>query len=473
MTTRLPGRADRWLVPGALVVTIVLVGLLWFGPLAPVAVVGAAVLVVLTVRVPQALVGLTLIVVVFSTPLQAIAGGSASVADDGLVLFCAIALPARRLVVRGGLRWLPGSAWWLAFLAFGLISAVAQDVPNGLALKGAFAAVKGVLFAFAVAQVDWPPGLVRRALLLTLPITAITVFSGAVNLIAPAAWSHIVAGVSTVGPFGLPALVGPFGRPAAFSRFCGVLAVGALAYMLLVRRRPVVMAVFVSCTALAFLTLQVKSLLGLLLTTALLCLPFLTRRRALLVAMLVPAVLLPAAPVVWELASTDFTAYVVQDSARSELTVGGLAVAAATFPLGAGFGRYASSTAADAYSPWYYWLHFDSRYGLAPGPDSGQFLNDSQWPALYGETGWFGAACFVLGLVCLVVALLRGWHSETEPLWRWLRLAGLGWLALLLAESAAAPVFVSAPSYPFVFLAAALLTGAQRAPARVQVPHAR
>jgi hypothetical protein len=441
---------------GAGAVAAALVAPLWFGPLVPLALVAAGIAVAATALVPQLAVAGALALVVVSTPLSAAVGGVAGSLDDAAVIFCAVALPLRALFVSRRLVWLPGGGWFAGYVLAGLLSAVAQDVPTGTALQGAFLAVKALLLAFAAAQVSWTTADLRRAVRVGAVVAAVMVLTGAANLAAPGAWSSLIGSPQSSGPFGLPELTGIFARPAAYSRFCGVLALGALAYALVVRGRALAWGVFAACAALAVLTLQVKSLLGLLATTAVIAGPFLLRRRGAVVLAGLPLVALVAAPTVYELVVGDVDRYVLQVSARSLLTEGGIAVAAATFPFGAGFGQYASYTASEQYSPWYYRLGFEHRYGMGPGPDSGQFLNDTQWPAIYGEAGWIGGAFFAAGVACMLVFLLRQalrrqpWH--TDPLDRWLAVWALGALLLLLVESAAAPVFVSAPASPFAFI---------------------
>lgn len=461
-----------WAAAGCLVAVVVLAGLR-LSPLVPLAAVVLAVLAVLVVRAPSLLVAATLGVVIVSTPLQSAVGGAASSLDDAAVLLCAVALPLRRLVLTGRLVHLPGAWWFAGFLVIGLLSGLDQHVATGTSLQGAFLAVKALLLAFAAAQVTWTRRHLDVAVKVGLVLVAVVVVTGLVNLAAPGPWAQLLGTPATTGPYGLPALTGIFSRPGAYSRFCGVLALAALAHALTVRRTPVAWGAFVACAALAFLTLQVKSLLGLLATTLVLCLPLLLRARPLLVLSAVPAVGLLLVPPVVLLVSTDVDRYVFQESARSLITEGGVRVADATFPFGAGFGQYASATAADTYSRWYYQLGFDRRFGLGPAEDSGQFLNDTQWPAVYGEAGWLGAACFAAGVVCMLVFLLRGLLRERDRRVRWVFVTALGWMLLLLVESAAAPVFVSAPSYPFVFLGvavAAALVAQQRAQARGAAP---
>lgn len=452
--TRTALRAVPWAALAA-VATGLLVGLSYVDPMLPfVAAVGGLVVLVAAVR-PKTFALLTVLAIVFSTLVEGVLGSVGSYADEGMIAVAVVALTARRLVTEGRIVWLPGIGWFAGFVVLGLVSTVAADGPIRFAAPAAYIAVKGVLFALALAQLHWTRDdlvtLVRLgiAAIVTVTVTAV------LNVLAPGAWSNLVTGsppVDYIGP--IPAISGIFQHPAAFSRFCGALAVGCLTYGLVVRRSFTNSVLTLGTAGLAFLTFQVKSIVGLLATLGALGVRFLRPTVVVSILCAAPVVALVVAPPLLDLVGSDFEVYVLQDSARSELTRGGFLVAAQFFPLGAGFGMYGSSTAADIYSPLYYDLGFASRYGLSP--DTGQFLNDNQWPALLGETGWLGAACYAAGLIAMLVSLARRTSPGEQPLVRWIRMTGIGWMILLLVESLASPVFVSPPSYPFLFAAAGI-----------------
>lgn len=444
-------RTWHWAALAAVLAGLV-AGLGLLRPALPLLAAAGAVLVWLAATRPKLLALLALLLVVLATPIDTVLG-LGSGADEAAVVFLAVALGVRRFVTEGRLVWLPGGAWFAGYVLLGLTSAVAAGVPAGTSLPAAFVSVKGVVLAWAVAQLRWTREdlvVLVRAGLAAIGAVALT---GLLNLLAPYAWAQLTTGrqpLSFIGP--VPSVNGLFQHPAAFSRFAGVLAVGALTYGLVVRRSVANTVLVLLTGAFAVLSLQVKSIVGLLATLGATGLRYIRPVGIAGVLALGPLLALVVLPPLVALVTGDIDLYIAQDSARSRLTEGGVTVAAQHFPLGAGFGRYGSATAADDYSPLYYALGFDGRYGL--GPESGQFLNDTQWPAIWGEAGWFGAACFAAGLACMLVSLARRTSAGEDRLVRWLRVAGIGWMLLLLIESIAAPVFVSTPSYPFVFAAA-------------------
>jgi len=428
---RRSGTGIGWAVGGTLVAAMVTLGALLTSPALVPGVVAAVAAIYVAAFHPKAFALLGVVAIALSTLASAVVGAVAGYIDEAVVLLAVAAFTTRRLVTRGRLVPFPGMLWFGAFVLFGVVSAVVQDVPLAVGAEALLLITKGLLFAFALAQLEWTEEdlhVLTRAGVGAFVVLALT---GAVNLLAPGLAASFSGGVVRTGVGGLPALTGIFDHPAAYGRFCAIIAVGAMAYGLVVRRSVGNIALVVGATALAALTFQVKSIVGLLVALAM-------------------------APPLAAFVGADVEQYVLQDSARSTLTVGSVDVAGEYFPLGAGFGRYGSFPAGENYSPEYAARDFDQVYGLGRD-ENGMFLNDTQWPAIIGETGWLGAAAFALGVVAVLVSLFRRTSSSEPHLVRWIRITGVGWLVLLLTESIAGPVFVSAPSYPFVFAAAGIV----------------
>ena len=137
--------------------------------------------------------------------------------------------------------------------------------------------------------------------------------------------------------------------------------------------------------------------------------------------------------------------------ARTVLTVDSFEIAAANFPGGAGFGRFGSAVAAATYSPEYIARGYQYIWGLGPGTGKGNFLTDTEWPAILGETGFFGAAAFVLGLVTIWRVGRRVWSGQGSPVVRWTGLLVMGWTLSALITSTANVVFTGPPSSGMYF----------------------
>lgn len=89
--------------------------------------------------------------------------------------------------------------------------------------------------------------------------------------------------------------------------------------------------------------------------------------------------------------------------ARAVLTMTGIKVANEYFPLGTGFGTYASYVAADQYSPVYY------MYGISEhsemGVDRQMFLMDTYWPSVMCEMGWLGVVAIIVMLFVIFMKI--------------------------------------------------------------------
>lgn len=73
------------------------------------------------------------------------------------------------------------------------------------------------------------------------------------------------------------------------------------------------------------------------------------------------------------------------------------------FPFGVGLSMYGTTIAASNYSPLYYEIGFDGRWGMSHGETF--FLNDAFYPGIVGETGLLGIMLFAYLIFALISAL--------------------------------------------------------------------
>lgn len=88
-------------------------------------------------------------------------------------------------------------------------------------------------------------------------------------------------------------------------------------------------------------------------------------------------------------------------SARSVILRTSFQILIDYFPIGTGFGTYASHSAAAHYSPVYYKYGFEAIYELRNAA-TGTFFDDQFWPIIIGQTGFIGLASYVSYLVILL-----------------------------------------------------------------------
>lgn len=128
------------------------------------------------------------------------------------------------------------------------------------------------------------------------------------------------------------------------------------------------------------------------------------------------------------------------ESARSQLLVNAFAVANDHFPFGAGFATYGSHYSAISYSPLYYEYQLNTIFGLQEG---GEFICDSFWPMLIGQSGYIGAVFYILALVSLIKKITKMKQVNVN-----LFAAALAIVSYLLVESFASTAFVHPIAMP-------------------------
>ncbi len=454
------GRALRSTVAYAALLAAVFVSVL-VGVGQPLVFFGAVVgigFIIVAWRFPKLALALTLVAAAISGELQALLGGVGGIADEAMIFGAATIIVVKRVLYERSVVWLPGTGWFAAFIFAGALGAIVYGTPLAIAVQGATLMTKCVVFAIAVAQLHWTPADLHTLARAGFGLAIVLITTGVANLAIPGPWTGLLGGSAVQYYGGIPAIIGPFQQPAAYGRMATILAASILAYQLFVKSSWFGYLAVVMLTGLALLTFRAKALVGLLVATTGLVL-----RKGNLLALVVglaalPAGLILAGPAISVAVFGDLQLYygAGQLSARSRLTAGGWQIAAQHFPLGVGFGRYGSATAADYYSPEYTKLGFEHIYGIGQGPEMGKYLNDTQWPALLGETGWLGTIAFAIGaLLALRILLLR--LAPDEPsIVRWIRYSGVCWFVLIMLDSVAAPSFTSPPSYLFLFAASAI-----------------
>jgi hypothetical protein len=446
------GKVRAWVWPVA--ATVLGVGGALF-PIPTLAVLVAVAMVALAIAAPRPTAALTALVVLFVRPIEHLAPiPQVGYIDEATVLLCLVAFPLRRIVLRQPLRTFPGQWWFCAFLVCGLLSGLVLHVPFSIFLLGAFIIAKGLLFGWAVAQVDWTERHLVTMARLGVAVIVFCLAAALVNVAIPGAWEAVLssdANASSARSF-LPSLIGPFSHPIDLGQFMALSFVAVTAWRATVGRSALSLVLLVSTCLVAVATAR-RTAIGSL-VVAWLWLQTKLRSTRIIVALLAclpVAVVVLAAPLYAVVTSTYQDYFGVgEPEARTVLTVDSFKVAAAHFPGGAGFGRFASAVAATYYSPEYVERGYLTIWGLGQG-ENGRFLTDTEWPAIIGESGFLGALAFVFGLVAAYRAGLRLWKSGRAPLVRWVGLTTAGWLVACTVQSVATVTFTGPPVFGLLF----------------------
>jgi hypothetical protein len=125
-----------------------------------------------------------------------------------------------------------------------------------------------------------------------------------------------------------------------------------------------------------------------------------------------------------------------ENTARAKLYTAGEDIARNDFPLGAGFGRFGSYPSRTHYSPVYEEYGLSQQYGLSRAFP--EYLDDTSWPSVMGETGLLGFAAYVLGFFGLIAICYRRLRTVSAGL-GWLPLSGLCVLAVVAVDSLGDP----------------------------------
>ena len=408
---------------------------------------------------PKVALALTLVAAMVSGTLQAALGSVGGIADEAMIFGAAAIIVFRRALSERSLVWLPGLGWFGLFVFAGTLGAIKYGSPLEISLQGATLLTKCIVIAIALAQLHWGPADLHRLAKAGFGLSLVLIATGLVNLAIPGPWTNLFGGSAVQYFAGIPAIIGPFQQPAAYGRMATILAASILAYQFFVKSSWFGYLTVLLLSGLSLLTFRVKALVGLLVVSTGLVLRAGNALVFVILAGVMPALLALLGPGIYEAVFGDIELYYGegQVSARSRLAAGGSQIANEYFPLGVGFGRYGSATAADYYSPEYLKLGFDHIRGISNEPGMGKYLNDTQWPALLGETGWLGTIAFVVGAALALRILLMRVAPDEPPIVRWIRLSGVCWFTVIMLDSVAAPAFSSPPSYLFLFAASGIV----------------
>ena len=136
-----------------------------------------------------------------------------------------------------------------------------------------------------------------------------------------------------------------------------------------------------------------------------------------------------------------FFSDIQNDSARYQLLTKSINIANDYFPIGSGFGTFASYYSGKYYSPLYYIYNISNVNGLREG--SATFVSDSFWPMILAQTGWIGSIFFIIALSLL---LKKIYLLKTKNISYYV--SGLFIILYLLIASTAESAFVHPAAIP-------------------------
>jgi hypothetical protein len=450
-TPRLESATRRWIWSWSWsVLVFMLCAAAVVSPMIVLPIIAAAALVGVAVFFPRTMVGLAVLAVVFVRSLDRIIPiDSLTYLDEAMVVLCATILPTRRLVLGQRLRGLPGQVWFATFAFFGFASGVIAGVPLWTLLIGGFLLSKGFILGWAVAQVDWEERHLRSAASWGVVVTVFCLLAVVANLTIQGTWVGLLANGGAVDVrFGVPSLIGPFVHPLDLGAIMAASSIALFAWRSTMGKRPFTFALMIATGMATIMSFRRTAIVALLSAIVWLKIKIPETKHLVILFVAAPIAIVVLIGPLSSVASLTYDDYIVgaDTSARTLLTRDSFSIALERFPFGAGFGRFGSETAASHYSPEYVARGYPAIWGLGTTPQTGQFLTDTEWPAIVGETGLLGAGAFVLGLLSAYRRGHRLWRSTAPPLMKWVGLLATGWIVAYLVESVAVPVFTGPPS---------------------------
>jgi hypothetical protein len=404
---------------------------------------------------PKMSLGVTAVAILFSSIPTHLDSSFKSV-NEFLVVGTFSVIVARRLLFTGSLRRLPGDRWFLLYLAAGATSSVVNDVPVYLGIFDAFLFLKGILFGYAVSQLDWSLPDLKRLIIIGGRVSVAVLLFTTLNLIFGHTWYADFASHGTESVRGgITALIGPFDHPGPFGQMMSLMSLAFLLYRLILadskRSSQASLLGFAITTLGVLISVRRKAFVGLL--GAAISVSLLIRRTRLSTSLVLAVLILLFVTVGWNtfasILSHTYNEYIghAGTAARTVLYSTSFELAKIDFPFGAGLGRYGGAIAAEYYSPVYVHYGFLHVYGLEP---RGNFTTDTFWPAILGEAGIIGVIGYFGGLVAMTKTMASLRDSEVREI-RFLGLLGFAWSVEFLIESVAEPAYSSPPLFPLLF----------------------
>ncbi len=460
MSDALTRSMARTLVPSLLAVVALTVAAAFEPVLVLVAVLGLPFIAWGFMR-PKRFLALALLVCLFGKSAAVLTGIAAvDLADEAVIAASLLVCLGPRLLRGLPIRTFPGFGWFVLFIVFGVVSALAADVPLVVLGAGTSLAAKGILLALAIAQVQWTTSDVRRLARGGVVVLLFIIACALVNLAIPQAWQLLVGNIDTVSyRASIPSLIGPFVEPGTLGLMSAMGFLAVVAWNTAVGSSRTTVLLSLGMALVAVFSFRRKTWLGMI--GSFLWLSSRARRPGVFATAVftVLGIVVVFGSTLRDAMTALLATYVDQSqgtAARTVMTTDSFFVALEYFPLGAGFGRFGSETASEYYSPLYLERGYQHIWGLSEAAGNDLFLTDTMWPAILGEAGIFGLLAFVLALVAIFRRLRKLSFDET-PIVRWLGLTGIAWIAQYLLESTGNPVFVSPPSYVPLFLLVGLL----------------
>jgi len=361
----------------------------------------------------------------------------------------------------------------LLVVVLGIVASLVNSVPANIWILGLLLMLKGIVFLYMVLWHHFDDRDVRQASVAVLAVGILVLvfaFLEALNVTAFRSILSLPLATDVRGQ--LPGLASVFVLPVLFAWFMAFVAIFLFSYYIVMRRWWMLVGAVLFGAAL-FLSGRRRAIVG----VALALVAGLTAqvrhgvsRRSVLrlwlpvgVAVLALAIVFaPGLQTLWTRTFNEWfdapPAPAAQDGGPIQFVNGNprlylyqtsLQIATTEFPLGVGLGRFGSPMSRLEFSPVYAEYGLDRIWGLTPQYPN--YVTDTFWPHILGETGVLGLGAYLVFLASIGVSLWRSTRRVSAPV---LLAFCLGaWMIFInaLAESVASSMYESPPRIYLVF----------------------
>jgi hypothetical protein len=361
-----------------------------------------------------------------------------------------------RITARQGVRPTNITPHIIFFSSLLIVNGLVNDVSIAIILPQFVIYIKGLIFFFVFVEVGINEGYLHDYLFVFFWIGVVFLFSGFVDFIAPERFRAMIGNVTPVEyRNNLPSATGLFPLPLGFGWFMAYLSLFCFAYFMKLKKMPYLLMGVVFFSG-CFIAQRLKSIVGLI-AGILISLFLISSRTHLKMGLIIficfVLIMIFMLPLIVQIVQLKMTPFMdsekVNDIARYIMYLTSIDIANDFFPFGAGIGRFGSHLSAVYYSPIYELYGLSTIHGMTK--EDHNFLLDTFWPMILGETGWIGLLVYSLMIIVIFRTLVRYMNETVGVMAQAFQLGTIMMLSESLVESIAEPIFTAPPLGFFVF----------------------
>jgi hypothetical protein len=308
----------------------------------------------------------------------------------------------------------------IALILLGFASSITNRIVSfQTTIGGAVLFVKGFLLFYIFAYSDFKEKHLKYYMKGFLIVGFIVMLYGVLAVIWPNAFLVKLGYLPNTTSFGFAAMQSVFGHPGAFGAFMAILGCYSMAAFLVTGKRKYAILIAVFMVGIIF-SFRRTSLFGFVLVTLMAISKWpaqvsakkIAKKNAIAILLII---LLLFSGFVMTIYKDLYKNYITAgETPRSILFKTGVKIAVDNFPLGSGFGTFGSGINRADYSPLYYKYGLSNIWGFTP--DSPSFINDTFWPHVMAETGFFGILLYISVIFGFFKILRESFHLKTSQI---------------------------------------------------------